>query len=158
MAALYDCLKPKLVKAYRSTGHWSANKWGKWNRFSKTAYRSDTHGGRFVQNYSNKIGAKAYGQYDKTTKMPVGSTLAKPSFTVGGSGHATMGPLFIMEKMTSGWNKATGDWRYAMIMPGGNLFGITKGKNSGGLKFCHDCHEGGEDNDFMLFLPEEHRK
>ncbi len=63
-----------------------------------------------------------------------------------------------MEKMTKGWNKATGDWRYAMIMPGGNLFGITKGKNSGGLKFCHDCHEGGEDNDFMLFLPEEFRK
>ena len=158
MGALYDCLKPKMQKAYNSNGHWAARKWGGWKRFSKTGYRSDTHGGRFVQNYANKIGAKAYGRYDKTKKMPVGSTLAKPSFTVGGNGQATMGPLFIMEKMTKGWNKATSDWRYAMIMPGGNLFGITKGKNSGGLKFCATCHSGAEDNDFMFFLPDEYRK
>jgi len=158
MDALYKCLKPKLKKAYSSKGHWSADRWTNWKNFAKTGYRSDTHGGRFVQNYANKIAAKAYGRYEKTTKMPVGSTLVKPSFAVAGNGQASMGPLFIMEKMTSGWNKATSDWRYAMIMPGGNLFGITKGKNSGGLQFCVDCHVGGEDNDFMLFLPEELRK
>ncbi len=35
---------------------------------------------------------------------------------------------------------------------------MTKGKNSAGLKFCHDCHVSGEDNDYMLFQPEEVRK
>ncbi len=158
MKSLYDCLKPGLTKAYKSNGHWAANKWANWERFSKVGYRSDTHGGRFVQNYSNKIGAKAYGKYDATKKMPVGSTLAKPSFTVGADGRAAMGPLFIMEKMTRGWNKATSDWRYAMIMPGGKLFGMTKGKNSAGMKFCQDCHEGAEDNDLMFFMPEEYRR
>ena len=90
--------------------------------------------------------------------MPVGSTIAKPTFTVDKNMMAKPGPLFIMEKMTKGWNKATSDWRYAMIMPGGKLFGITGGMNSGGMKFCHDCHESGEDNDFMMFLPEDARK
>ena len=111
-----------------------------------------------MQNASNKLGAKAYGKYDETTAMPIGSTLAKPSFTVGKNGAATMGPLFIMEKMTRGWNKDTADWRYAMVMPGGATFGVTKGAGSAKLGFCHECHVGGEDNDFMLFLPEELRK
>lgn len=158
MDALYDCLLPTMKKSYSGTGHWATRKWSKWHRVSKTGYRSDTHGGRFVQNHVNKIGAKAYAGYDKTSKMPIGSTLAKPSFTVGKNGQASLGPLFIMEKMTKGWNKATGDWRYAMIMPGGKLFGMTKNKNSAGMKFCNDCHQGAEDNDFMFFLPEEYRK
>ncbi len=158
MDALYKCLKPKLQKAYNSNGHWSAKKWGNWDSFAKTAYRSETHGGRFVQNYANKIAARAYGQYEKTTKMPVGSTLAKPSFAVGANGQASLGPLFIMEKMTKDWNPDTGDWRYAMIMPGGNLFGMTKGKNAGGMQFCAACHAAAEENDFVYFLPEELRK
>ena len=141
-----------------SDGHWASKKWANWEQFSKVAYRADTHGGRFAHNYANKIAAKTYGMYDKLTKMPVGSTIAKPTFTVDKNMMAKPGPLFIMEKMTKGWNKATGDWRYAMVMPGGKLFGITGGMNSGGMKFCHDCHESGEDNDFMLFLPEEARK
>ena len=158
MKALEDCLAPVMAKAYKSNGHWSARKWSKWTNFAKKAYRSDTYGGRFVQNYANKIGAKAYGGYDKTKKMPIGSTLAKPSFTVGKNGQASLGPLFIMEKMTAGWNKGTNDWRYAMIMPGGKLFGMTRGKNSKALQFCQDCHAGAEDNDLMFFLPEEYRK
>ena len=157
MAKLYDCLKPKLKKAYRGGGHWAANRWGKWKSFATMAYRSDTHGGRFVQNYSNRIGARAYARYDKTKRMPIGSTLAKPSFTVSKGGVASMGPLFIMEKMTKGWNKATADWRYAMIMPNGSTMGITKGKNSKALTFCHECHAGAEDNDYMLFMPDEYK-
>jgi hypothetical protein len=147
-----------LVKTYKGGQHWAVAKWGKWTNFAQHGYRSDTHGGRFVQNYANKIAKATYGKYDNVTKMPIGSTLAKPSYTVGKNGHATMGPLFIMEKMTKGWNPATADWRYAMIMPGGKTFGVTKAVNSGGMTFCHDCHAGAEDNDFMLFMPAEVRK
>ena len=110
-----------------------------------------------MQNLANKIGASTYGKFDAVKAMPIGSTIAKPSFTVGKNGAASMGPLFVMEKMTKGWNKATGDWRYAMVMPGGSTFGVTNGPGSAKLGFCHECHVGGEDNDFMLFLPEEFR-
>ena len=90
--------------------------------------------------------------------MKRGSTLLKPSFTIQANGKAALGPLFIMEKMKKNFNKETANWRYAMVMPGGALFGVTKGKNSAGLKFCHDCHTSGEENDYMLFQPEEVRK
>jgi hypothetical protein len=30
--------------------------------------------------------------------------------------------------------------------------------NAGAVTFCHQCHVSGEDNDYMLFLPEEVRK
>ncbi|MCP5084730.1 MAG: cytochrome P460 family protein [Alphaproteobacteria bacterium] len=107
----------------------------------------------------NKIGRGAYTKYDdKDSKMPIGTTVAKPSFVVQPTGKVALGPLFLMEKMTRGFNAATANWRYAMVMPGGKLFGMTGSKNSAGLKFCHDCHVGGEDNDYMLFLPEEVRK
>lgn len=158
LKAVYDCLKPELVKAYGKAPALAAKRWGKWERFSSVSYRSDTHGGRLVNNYSNSIGKKAYGQYDAVKRMPIGSTLAKDSFVVNANGTVALGPLFLMEKMTRGFNKATADWRYAMVMPNGTLFGITGGKNAAGLKFCHDCHIAAEDNDMMLFLPEEYRK
>ncbi len=112
-----------------------------------------------MTNHVNKVGLSAYTKYDaQDSKMPIGTTVAKPSFVVQPDGKVALGPLFIMEKMVRGFNAETSNWRYAMVMPGGKLFGLTGGKNSAGLKFCHDCHVGGEANDFMLFLPEEVRK
>ncbi len=125
---------------------------------SKHGYVSGTHGGRYVENFVNRKGLRDYKKYDDLKKMTRGGTVVKPSFTIGGDGKAVLGPLFVMEKMRGGFNKATGDWRYAMVMPGGKLFGLTGGKNAAGLKFCHDCHVGAEDNDYLLFLPEEVRK
>ncbi len=134
------------------------NKWTKFQRVSKHGYVSDTHGGRFADNYVNKIGAAEYAKYSDEAKMPVGTTTAKPSFTVGKHGKVTLGPIFFMEKMTKGFDPSGGDWRYAMVMPGGSLFGLTGGKNSDGMKFCKECHAGAEDADFMMYLPEEARK
>ena len=63
-----------------------------------------------------------------------------------------------MEKMPAGFSADDGDWKYAMVMPDGSLFGETKGANSAGMRFCADCHLGlGEETDSMLFLPEEAR-
>ncbi len=158
MNKLYGCLAPKMLKAYVKGGHKAAGSWGLFKQFSKQGYRSDTHGGRFVHNYVNKMGAKTYSKFDEVKAMPVGSVTAKPSFTVSIKGKASIGPLFIMEKKSKGWNEATADWQYAMIMPDGSTFGVTKGAGSAKVGFCHECHAGGEDNDFMLFLPEEYRK
>jgi hypothetical protein len=156
--ALFDCLMPVMKKAYKGGQHWAATKWSGFTNVSVQPYTSATHGGRKVVNLSNKIGAKTYQKYENVKKMPVGSTLAKPSFTIGKDGQANLGPLFIMEKMTKGFNADTADWRYAAIMPAGATMGITKGINAGTVEFCHQCHVSGEENDYMLFQPEEFRR
>lgn len=158
LKAVYDCLKSELVTTYRKADILAAKRWNKWKRYSSVSYRSDTHGGRLVNNYANQIGRNAYAKYENVRRMPTGSMLAKDSFVVNANGTVAAGPLFVMEKMTRGFNKATADWRYAMVMPNGTLFGITGGKNTAGLKFCHDCHVSSEENDMMMFLPEEYRK
>ena len=155
--ALYDCLQKTIGSSYKGGGHWAVNKWQGFDNFTTHAYPSATHGNRFVLNYVNKLGSKAYANYGGVNPMPIGTTAAKASFTVSASGQASIGPLFIMEKMVRGFNSETGDWRYALVMPGGQTVGLTGGANSAAMTFCHDCHVGAEDDDFLLFLPEEVR-
>ncbi|MGI9483823.1 MAG: cytochrome P460 family protein [Hyphomicrobiales bacterium] len=143
--------------AYGGPLYWAMNRWPGFKKVSKHGYVSDTHGGRFVDNLVNKIGAEEYAKFSDETTMPVGTTVAKPSFTIGKDGKVTLGPLFFMEKMTKGFDASGNDWRYAMVMPGGDLFGLTGGKNSKAMQFCKECHAGAEDADYMLYLPDEAR-
>jgi hypothetical protein len=158
MQALYDCLKPLMLEAYAPGAHFASAQWGDWAHFATRAYVSDTHGGRFVQNAANDLAAEEYGRYEDASRMPIGSILAKPSFTVASDGEASLGPLFLMEKMTGGWNPDTADWRYAMVNADGSTFGVTGGQNSDGMMFCHECHAAGQDSDYMLFMPEAFRR
>jgi hypothetical protein len=158
MQALYDCLKPLMLEAYAPGAHFAAGQWGDWAHFATRAYVSDTHGGRFVQNAANELAAERYGRYEDVSRMPIGSILAKPSFAVAADGEASLGPLFLMEKMIRGWNADTADWRYAMVNADGSTFGITGGQNSDGMMFCHECHAAGQDSDYMLFMPEAFRR
>jgi hypothetical protein len=59
-------------------------------QFSTRGYVSDTHGGRFVHNAANDLAAEEYGKYEEVRRMPVGSILAKPSFTVAPDGRASL--------------------------------------------------------------------
>ncbi len=158
LAALYGCLEAEMRKAYKGGGHWAVGKWKGFQNVTTHAYPSATHGNRFVINTVNKIGAEAYKKWGEAGTMPIGATIAKPSFVVSGNGQASIGPLFIMEKMTRGFSKETADWRYATIMPGGATMGITGGVNSAGMGFCHECHEGASDADYLFFLPDDVRK
>ncbi|UCH76281.1 MAG: cytochrome P460 family protein [Rhodospirillales bacterium] len=156
-AMAYDCVIGQLRAAYGKSGNAVAADYQGWQRYSRVAYQSATHGGRYVQNYANSKG-RAYGAFEKAGRMPVGSTLAKDSFTVGAKGQVSPGPLFIMEKMSAGFNPDGGDWKYTMIMPNGAVFGVTGGKNAAGMQFCVDCHIAvGDDQDSMMLLPEEYR-
>lgn len=143
--------------AYTKSGDPSAKAYPNWRRYSKVAYVSGTHGNRFVQNYANDTG-RAYGAFEKAGRMPVGSILAKDSFTVTPNGRVGVGPLFLMEKMSGGFNKKSDDWKYSMVMPTGAVMGATNGKNSSALNFCYECHMSvAEDQDSMMLLPEEYR-
>jgi len=125
--------------------------------YASQPYVSDTHGGRFVNNYANATAAN-YGKYEAASRVAVGSMLAKDSFMVTGQGKTAAGPLFLMEKMPAGFKEASGNWRYTMVMPNGQIFGTTNGKNSGHVTFCYECHMVvAEEQDSLMFLPDEYR-
>ena len=180
-SATYGEVANELRAGYAKSDHPVAAMYFNWNRYNKVPYVSETHGGRYVNNFANDV-AKAYGNFEKAGVMPEGSVLAKDSFRVPPTnpcaanpcaanpcaanpcaanpcdtqGKVQPGPLFLMEKMEAGFNPETGDWRYNMIMPNGTVFGTTKGKDAAKVQFCADCH-GGSENDSLFFLPEEHR-
>lgn len=156
-AKAYDCVIGQLQAAYARSGNTVAADYKGWRRYSRVAYQSATHGERYVQNYANSA-ARAYGAFERAGTMPAGAILAKDSFAVNGNGRVTPGPLFVMEKMPAGFNAASHDWKYTMIMPNGSVFGETGGRNSAGMQFCYECHAGvAEDQDSMFLLPEEFR-
>jgi hypothetical protein len=134
----------------------TASAFWNWSKYSTQPYQSATHGQRYVHNFANEKAA-AYGKYEKAGKLPVGAQIAKPSFTVGQDGRASVGPLFVMEKMPRGFLAESGDWKYTMVMPDGSVFGQTRGKNSAGMQFCIACHQAAADKDHLMFLPEEYR-
>lgn len=147
-----------LRDAYARSGNEHAEEFTDWRRYSQRPYISATHGNRYVQNYGNDVG-KAYANYERSGTMPEGAVFAKDSFSVNAKGQAQLGPLFLMEKMATGWSPASDDWRYTLIMPNGQVVGTTKGEGSGNVEFCIACHLHGavESSDSLLFLPEELR-
>jgi hypothetical protein len=155
--AIYAKLKDTMLDAYKLSRNRYANGYQSWTRYNLKPYRSATHGQRFVNNYSNKL-AKAYRLYENSGPLPAGAVLAKDSFTVSKAGGVNSGPLFLMEKMKSGFNKESGDWRYTMIMPDGSFFGETKGDGSAQVEFCITCHRAAAKNDHLFFMPESYRR
>ncbi len=141
---------------YARSGHPAAKAYQKWRRYNTTPYRSASHGQRYLNTYANAKGA-AYGKFEKAGLMPVGTVIAKDSFTVTEKGAVSAGPLFIMEKMPEGFNYVSGDWRYTMIMPDSSIFGETNGENSEAVKFCISCHLAAEQYDHLHFMPNEVR-
>jgi hypothetical protein len=151
---------PGAVQSAALTGEAAtiAQEYQGWERVNTAPYVSATHGSRYVNNYPGPEAAEAYRQFEEIGVMPAGGRIAKDSFTVSPDGRVGVGPLFIMEKMAEGFNEATADWRYAMIMPEGSLFGVTNGPGSQNVQFCAECHAiVADDQDSLYFLPEEYR-
>ncbi len=159
--ATYDCVKGILKAGYVKSNLASAggleiaSGYQGWGRYSTRPYQSATHGGRQVQNYANAV-AQAYGKFEESGRMPVGSVLAKDSFLVK-TGKVSAGPLFVMEKMPAGFNDESGNWRYTLVMPNGKIVGTTNGDGSKAVQFCVACHATVADNDHMWFVPSEYR-
>ena len=94
----------------------------------------------------------------KMKEMPVGSILAKDSFTVTNDGKIFGGALFLMEKLKKGISKETGNWRYWMILPDGSVLGDTEDDTAGEVAFCHTCHKLKKRRDFLFYIPKAYRK
>lgn len=66
--AAYNCLKGEIAAAYAKAGVKSVNGYQNWAVLNKAPYVADTHGGRLVNNFTNRTGKKAYGRYEKVGK------------------------------------------------------------------------------------------
>ena len=145
-----------LTDIYGLSGDATAGEYQKWRRYNSSPYLSVTHGQRYVNNYANQL-AGDYGRYEQSGTFPLGAILAKDSVAVIKAGGVFAGPLFLMEKMAPGFNQATGDWRYTMIMPDGSLFGVTNGENFERVEYCIGCHRARERFDHLYFPPRKFR-
>ena len=156
--AIYLDLLPDMMAGYELAGGIAAV-YGTWERFNIAPYRSATHGNRFVNNYANAIAAPAYGLFETAGTLPVVSVVAKDSFVATTDGLVMPGPLFVMEKMTEGFNYVTGDWRYILISPDGALVGETFGDGAERVGYCIACHAAAaiQGADHLFFVPPDLR-
>ncbi len=154
---IYQDLVDRMVNGYALSKHPVAQGYPNWQLYNTAPYLSATHGNRFINNYANAL-AKDYGSLKKGAKLPIGSVLAKDSFTVTAQRKVFPGALFVMEKLAAGASPDTADWRYVMIMPDGSLFGDSMGDSASEMTFCHDCHKIKAKNDYVFYVPKKYRR
>ena len=154
---VYQAIRGQISGNYAGSGDPVTLSYQTWKRYNKTPYRSKNHGERFVNHYANDKAA-GYGKFENLKPLPVGSIIIKDSVTVTRTGAVMTGPLFMMEKMSSGFSPGDDDWRYLMLRPNGSLVGMTGGPEGSKMQFCADCHKGaGPEHDFLFFMPNEAR-
>jgi len=133
-----------------------AQEYQSWRRYNTAPYLSATHGNKYLSNYVNETGV-GYGQYEDAGEMPVGTVIAKDSFSMTQSREILLGPLFVMEKMPAGFNAISGDWKYTQIQPDGTLLGETNGDGSASVRYCIGCHSAVAQQDHLFFIPSSYR-
>jgi len=156
-AAIYAIARGALARGYGRSGHPVARVYQGWTRANTAPYLSRRHGNHYLNNYVNDIGRAAYLRYGPAGRLPVGTVIAKDSFTVTKFHEIVLGPLVIMEKMPAGYSPASGDWKFTMIDADGGLFGESDGKGAERVRFCLGCHYAAEAQDYLYFVPEAYR-
>jgi len=153
---IYQVAMPSLKKGYTMSEHPAAIEYPTWARFNTAPYLSVTHGNKYINNFANDT-ASTYGEFEGAGQMPVGSVIAKDSFSVTESHEILLGPLFLMEKMPAGFNEVSGDWKYTQIQPDGSVLGETNGEGSDAVRYCIACHAAVEQQDHLFFVPRSYR-
>ncbi len=154
--AIYDSIIKQMAEGYAQSGIAAAKDYLKWRRDNNAPYLSGGHGNRFLNNYGNAV-SKGYLALRRGSKMPVGSVLAKDSFTVTDDKEIFGGALFLMEKLADNGKPQTGNWRYVMIMPDGSIFGDNAVAGDESMQFCHDCHKRVKTRDYLFLIPKKFR-
>lgn len=154
--AIYNELKAQMRADYAISSLPAARLYQGWQPVNLYPYRSETHGGRYVNNFANPRAIRA--GYPAGSVMPAGAIIAKDSFTVKQDGGHFPGALFIMEKLANGSSPKTGDWRFVMILPDGSLYGDSQGDNAAATAFCAECHARRSDRDFLFGVPDAARR
>lgn len=155
---VYACLADDLYVGYNSPKdkRWinaeHVRDYRNWWPASTLPSAPGTHSGRFLFSYVNSIGANAYGKFADNPSIPVGTVIAKESFSVNDAGKARKGPLFFMEKVAAGKSPKTNDWFYTMVNPNGAPAAINV------FTACNECHSGFAETGFLGYPEEEVRR
>lgn len=155
LAAIQACVAPTQATVYPRSGVPAARSYASWPKASTQAYRSEHD--LFLAAWVNETGAANYRSWEKAGPAPVGTRMAKASFTVTRDGRAAVGPLFFMEKMDKGFAPEGGDWRFTMIDGDGQLGGETGSATAARVGYCLECHKQAARADFRMFVPEPYR-
>lgn len=135
--ALYDCVAADLLANYQNGDNEVAAVYREWGQVQTGPTAPGFHGGRFLNTFVNEIGYEAYIRYeedDESFEMPVGTVIAKESYTLRDNAPRR-GPLFIMTRAETEDYPDTGGWIYSAVQPNGNPMNISQ-------TFCADCHNG----------------
>lgn len=152
VAALYECMKDKMAEGYAKAGDEVGSTYRSWTVTSTQPAVAGAHSNRALQTFANDIAAEQYLKFaEEGVEMPVGSVLAKESFSVNKKKKiGRLGPLFIMTKVAAGEAPETDDWVYGGLQPNGKPMKFKQA-------FCHDCHAAWEDQDSLAYPLEEVR-
>lgn len=152
VASLYACMKDKMAEGYAKAGDEIGSSYRNWTVTSTQPAVAGAHSNRALQTFANDIAAEQYLKFaDEGVEMPVGSVLAKESFSVNKKKKiGRVGPLFIMTKVAAGAAPETDDWVYGGLQPNGKPMKFKQA-------FCHDCHAAWEDQDSLAYPLEEVR-
>ncbi len=143
--ALYACIVDDLAAGYAAEGHEIGSVYREWTATATGPYNPGPHGDRFLNTFANDVAADQYNQYafGDDLVMPVGSILAKESYSLRKDNTPRPGPLFIMTKVEAGGDaEEFGNWVYSAVQPNGKNMGVKQ-------SFCHNCHQAFADQDSM---------
>lgn len=156
-AEIYAIARAAMGVGYPLSGSPVARDYLSWRRYNSVPYLSTPHGNHYLNNYANEQ-ARAYGEFERAGRMPVGAVIAKDSFSVTEAGGILRGPPFVMEKMGEGFNDVSGDWKYTLVKPDGTHFGETGGPGAERVQYCIACHLARERYDHLYFIPRQYRR
>ena len=149
---VYACIGAKMVAGYTKGDNEVAAAYRDWAVTSTRPAVAGPHGNRLLQTFANDVAAEQYLKFaEDGVVMPAGSVLAKESISISKKKKAArVGPLFIMTKLEKGAAPETADWLYSGVQPNGKPMKFKQA-------FCHDCHAGWADQDYLAYPLEEVR-
>lgn len=120
LKTLYDCTRPTLVAGYQSKDHEMAAIHTARQAASLAPQAPGMHSQQYLMTYVNPVGFAEYIRFATIDPgMPVGSVIAKETFTIKGN-KVKHGPLLFMEAVGQDVAQQTGGWRYSGIKPNGS--------------------------------------
>ncbi len=140
--AVYDCIAADLHAGYmKGDKRWIPAEfvadYRGWTSANTLPANPGFHGGRFLLTRINDIGAEEYLKFaEENVNIPVGTVIAKESFSVTEAGKVQKGPLFIMQKVEAGLSSDTDDWYYMVVAPNGKPMAVNV------WTACNECHVG----------------
>jgi hypothetical protein len=149
---IYDCMKGKMAEGYAKEGNKIGENFRNWAVTGTRPGVAGAHGERLLLTFANPIAVEQYLKFEEEgVVMPAGSVLAKESIKINKKKKAAVvGPLFLMTKVKTGEAPDTNDWVYGGILPNGKTMKVKQ-------SFCHDCHKGWAEQDYLAYPLEEVR-